>query len=87
MLIKRVYPKDFEAIKKGRPFEIVIYDKNVKVGEEVIIKEWHPFVGLTGRTIKRKVVDFWKYYPSEYFSLKEVIEKGVLIVELGEANE
>ncbi|HEN7774865.1 TPA: DUF3850 domain-containing protein [Streptococcus agalactiae] len=71
-------PKYFEAVKDGtKPFEGRYNDRNFKVGDELILREYDPKRGYTARCIVRKVT----YVLSNFIGLKD----GYVI--LGVTNE
>ena len=83
MIIKRVYPQDFEAIAKGaKVFEMFMGDEDIKVGDEILIKEWSPEKGDTGRAMKKKAISVVEMDLKKYFSIYLANKKNILIVEI-----
>ncbi len=54
---KKIWPKYFELIKSGKKsFEIRLADFDVKEGDVLLLKEWHPTRKcFTGRELKLEV--------------------------------
>ncbi|MGV3293834.1 DUF3850 domain-containing protein [Streptococcus pluranimalium] len=74
----KCYPQYFEAVKDGtKPFECRYNDRDFKVGDELLLREYEPQKGYTSRCIVRKVT----YVLSDFVGLKE----GYVI--LGVINE
>lgn len=74
----KCYPKYFEAVKDGtKPFEYRYNDRDFKVGDELLLREYDLKRGYTARCIVRKVT----YILSDFIGLKE----GYVI--LGVTNE
>lgn len=74
----KCYPKYFEAVKDGtKTFECRYNDRNFKVGDELLLREYDPKRGYTDRCIVRKVT----YVLSNFIGLKD----GYVI--LGVTNE
>lgn len=72
------YPEYFEAIMDGiKTFECRYNDRDFKVGDELLLREYDPQKGYTYRCIVRKIT----YILSDFIGLKD----GYVI--LGVTNE
>ena len=80
---KRTWTPFFNAILRGdKNGEVRLNDFDVKSGDTLILDEWNPNTGYTGRSIKRKVravfpVDFHRFHSAE-----EIQKYGHLYIEL-----
>ena len=80
---KRTWTPFFEAILRGdKNGEVRLNDFDVQSGDTLVLDEWNPNTGYTGRSIKRKVravfpVDFHQFHTDE-----EIREHGHLYIEL-----
>ena len=64
----KCHPEYFEAIKNGtKNFECRYNDRNYKVGDELLLREYDPEQGYSTRCIVRKIV----YILSDFIGLKE----------------
>lgn len=74
----KCYPQYFEAVKSGiKNFECRYNDRDFKVGDELLLREYDPKLGYTSRCIVRKIT----YVLSDFIGLKD----GYVI--LGVTNE
>ncbi|WP_457785545.1 DUF3850 domain-containing protein, partial [Streptococcus uberis] len=52
----KCYPQYFEAVKSGiKNFECRYNDRDFKVGDELLLREYDPKQGYTDRCIVRKI--------------------------------
>ncbi|EHJ57636.1 hypothetical protein HMPREF9318_00118 [Streptococcus urinalis FB127-CNA-2] len=71
----KCYPQYFEAVKSGiKNFECRYNDRDFKVGDELLLREYDPKQGYTDRCIVRKIT----YVLSDFTGLKD----GYVILEL-----
>lgn len=64
----KCHPEYFEAIKNGtKSFECRYNDRNFKVGDELLLREYDPELGYTTRCIVRKIV----YILPDFIGLKD----------------
>ncbi|GAY70610.1 hypothetical protein FMV2238Y02_03340 [Streptococcus canis] len=61
----KCYPQYFKAVKDGtKPFECRYNDRDFKVGDELLLREYEPQKGYTSRCVvrfrrlKRRLCDF-----------------------------
>lgn len=53
----KILPKYFADVKSGiKTFEIRFNDRNYKVGDTLILREWTPEEGYTGNVLQKEVV-------------------------------
>ena len=75
----KCHPQYFKAVKNGtKTFECRYNDRNFKVGDELILKEYDPQKGYTGEHIVTKVT----YLLSDFIGLKN----GYVILGLSNNN-
>jgi co-chaperonin GroES (HSP10) len=79
---KKIWPKYFDAIKKGtKNYELRLADFKVKKGDTLILKEWNPKTKkYTGREIKKKAKFVFKTKDQKFWSKKEIKKFGFLII-------
>lgn len=66
--VLKCYPEYFEAVKKGtKSFECRYNDKNFKVGDELVLREYDSKQGYTGQCIVRTIT----YILSDFVGLQE----------------
>lgn len=71
----KCYPQYFEAVRNGiKNFECRYNDRDFKVGDELLLREYDPKQGYTDRCIARKII----YVLSDFTGLKD----GYVILEL-----
>lgn len=52
----KILPKYFYAVKNGsKPFEVRRNDRNFHVGDKIVLREYSPDIGYTGREIERTI--------------------------------
>lgn len=73
-IIKKVLPKYFREIKKGKKsFEVRLADFKIKPGDTLILKECKPKTKeLTGKVISKKVEFVTKFNPLEFNKLNDI---------------
>lgn len=73
---KKVWPEYFEKVLTGeKSFEIRIADFEVKKGDTLLLKEFDPEKGYTGREVKKEATYIAKINKLDKFWKKEEIEK------------
>ena len=64
----KTLPKYFSAVESGtKNFELRFNDRYFQVGDVLIIKEFHPDTGVTGREVRRHII----YILDEFIGLEE----------------
>jgi hypothetical protein len=54
--VLKTYPEYFEEVLAGRkPFELRRADRDFRVGDDLVLAEYSPEIGLSGRTTRRKI--------------------------------
>lgn len=88
-IIKKTNPDTFELILKGeQTADIRINDFIVKPDDIIVFKEYDPVrKKLTGRKVSKTVKAVRKFDPTEYYDLKEIAKKGLLLIELMPSTE
>lgn len=52
----KTLPQFFEKVESGiKNFEVRYNDRDFRVGDVLILEEYDPEMGLTGRTVQRKI--------------------------------
>lgn len=88
-LIKKCNPDTFNLILKGeQTADIRINDFIINPDDIIIFKEYDPIKEkFTGRKVSKTVKAVREFDPTEYYDMKDVTKKGLLLIELMESNE
>ena len=81
---KKTWPKIFEDVLSGRKkFDLRLADFDISEGDTLILEEWDPETkGYTGRKLEKKVGYILKFDLDKFSQKKEVIEKGLYVIQL-----
>ena len=87
---KKVLKSFFEKLSNGKKkFEIRLNDedfKDVKEGDVLILEEWDEIKKkYTGRKLRKKISYFLRTKDLNFFSQKEINEKGFIVMSLEES--
>jgi ribosomal protein S17 len=79
---KKVWPEYFEKILSGdKTFELRLADWKCKVGDVLILQEWHPgSKEYTGREIEKKVTYVIKTKDQKFWTREEIEKYGLQII-------
>jgi ASC-1-like (ASCH) protein len=78
---KKIWPKWFNLIKKGRKtVEFRLADFRLKEGDVLVLEEWDPKKKYTGRVLKTKVKKLIKKNPFDFYSAKDIKKYGCYII-------
>lgn len=80
---KKIWPENFELVKSGKKkFEIRLADFDIKEGDTLVLEEWNPETKeYTGRKIEKVVNYVHKFDLDKYGQKKEIIEKGLYVIQ------
>ena len=75
---KKIWPKYFKLVKSGKKkFELRLADFGIRVGDNLILKEWDPKKKeYTGRKIKKKVKYLLRFKLNDFGQKKEIEKKA-----------
>ncbi len=81
---KKTWPEFFKLVKSGRKkFELRIADFRIKEGDVLVLEEYNPRKKeYTGRKIRKKVKYVLKFNLDEFGQKKEIIKKGLYVIQL-----
>ena len=79
---KKTTPEYVQDILEGRKnFEVKLADWECKVGDILVLREWHPkTTKYTGRVIEKKVVYVLKTKEAKLWSKEEISKYGFQII-------
>ncbi len=81
---KKILPKYFEKILSGeKMFELRLADFECEPGDILVLKEWDPEKGYTGREIRKKVTYVLKTKDINFWSKEEIEKYGFQIISFG----
>jgi len=80
---KKIWPKYFKLVKSGKKkFELRLADFGIRVGDNLILKEWDPKKKeYTGRKIKKKVKYLLRFKLNDFGQKKEIEKKGLYVIQ------
>jgi ASC-1-like (ASCH) protein len=81
---KKIWPENFDLVASGKKqFELRLADFDVDEGDTLVLEEWDPKTKTyTGRTIENKVGYILKFPLDKFGQKKEVIEKGLYVIQI-----
>ncbi|MDD4931588.1 MAG: DUF3850 domain-containing protein [Candidatus Colwellbacteria bacterium] len=80
---KKTWPEYFEAILGGRKnFDMRAGDIDIKEGDTLVLVEYDPKNGPTGREISRIIGSVWKFGLDTFGNRDEIERNGLTIMEL-----
>lgn len=81
---KKTWPKIFEDVLSGKKkFDLRLADFDIEEGDTLILEEWSPETKeYTGRKLEKKVGYILKFDLDKFGQKKEVLEKGLYIIQL-----
>lgn len=86
---KKIDPEYFEMVSSGdKNVEIRLNDFEVEEGDILWLREYDRNDQIyTGREIKKKITRHYVVKPTTWFSIEDITEKGLLIIEMGEYDK
>jgi len=81
---KKTWPKLFKLVKSGKKkFDLRLADFRVREGDTLILEEYDPKKKkYTGRKIQKKVKFVLKVKLNDFGQEKEIIKRGLYIIQL-----
>ena len=81
---KKAWPKIFEDVLSGsKKFDLRLADFDISEGDTLILEEWNPKTKeYTGRKLEKKVGYILKFDLDKFGQKKEVLEKGLYVIQL-----
>jgi len=81
---KKTWPKLFKLVKSGKKkFDLRLADFKVREGDTLVLEEYNPKKKqYTGRKIQKKVKFVLKVKLNDFGQEKEIIKRGVYIIQL-----
>lgn len=74
----KTWPGYYAEILNGRKtFEVRFNDRRFQVGDQLLLREWHPQSGYTGHAMRREITYFLDGFPG--------IERGHCVLGLSRA--
>lgn len=85
---KKIDPEFFEMILQGKKnVEIRLNDFEVKKGDLLLLREFdRKKKKYSGRELKKEITQAYVVKPTTWFSLQDIKEKGLLIIEFKKEN-
>ncbi len=81
VIVKKILPKYFELIREGKKtFEIRLADFEVKEGDTLILREWDPEKGYTGRELRLEVTYVTNTKWQNHWSREEIEKHGLWVI-------
>ncbi len=80
---KKILPKFFELVKsREKKFEFRLADFKIKKGDTLVLREWAPRGGYTGRALRRTARYVAKFRLHSFKQEKELLKKGFYIIQI-----
>lgn len=87
VISKKLWPAEFQAVlEKRKTFEVRLADEDILVGDTLILNEYVPDYGYTGRVLTRHVCYVLPLQNVPYWTQAQIEEHGLQVIGLGASN-